>query len=51
MKFNEAECKVLQLGQYQYRLVDEWIESIPVEKELGILVGEKLVVSWHCVHS
>ncbi|KAK4827820.1 hypothetical protein QYF61_021904 [Mycteria americana] len=47
MKFN----KVLHLRQgnrqYQYRQSNEWIESSPAD--MGILVDEKLDMSWQCV--
>jgi len=49
MSFNKNKCGVLHLGRnnlmYQYRLGDDLLERTSAEKDLEILVGNRLAMS------
>uniref|UniRef100_A0A803T7N4 Reverse transcriptase domain-containing protein n=1 Tax=Anolis carolinensis TaxID=28377 RepID=A0A803T7N4_ANOCA len=52
MKFNRDKCKILHFGRkngmQRYRMGDTWLDSSTCEKDLGILVDNKLNMSQQC---
>jgi len=52
MMFNKAKCRVLHLDHnnpmQHYRPEEEWMESCPAQKDLGMLVDSQLNMSQEC---
>ena len=53
MNFSKIKCKVPHLGwdnpKHKYSLDREWIKRNPEEKDLGVLVDQKLNLTRQCV--
>lgn len=53
MEFKKDKCKLLHLGQHnqrvQYRPGSVWLRNILAERDLGVLVDNKLNMSQQCI--